>query len=324
MGRPALKQPPPADSLHAKLRVIEGPQKGRSFRVLSSHALIGRSSGECDIFLDDPYCSRKHALLVKDEAEGFVLQRISKEAKLAVNKKNIEKYKPLQNKDILTIGQTKIKFETLDPKKKSLPAAALLKSPPLRKQRAGSNAPSQSKKSRLRMIIVIIVFAGIYLFLSEQPPAGSKAKEGIKMRTEQDIESDIQEVAQLEESLKKEKKRMRSQDYKNAQIAYIRGIRDYRQGLFGRARESFRVCKTLYPRHKLCSGYLKKSQIKYEKLTQRNMVLGKQYRKQNQFRQCAASFKTVMTMMAYNTSHPLYKEAVTNFRFCSLQTQERY
>ena len=321
MGRPALKHEA-ASLLHAKLRIIEGPQKGRSFRVLSSHALIGRSQGECDIFLDDPYCSRKHALLVKDEdSGGFILQRISKEAKLAVNKKSVEKHKLLQNKDILTMGQTKIKFETLDPKKKSLPAAALLKSPPLRKK---SSPPPAGKKSSLRMVIVIIVFAFIYLFLSTEQPNNSKIKEGIKMRTDQDIESDIQEVAQLEEDLKKEKKRMRSQSYKNAQIAYIRGIRDYRQGLFGRARESFRVCKTLYPQHKLCSGYLKKSQIKYEKLAQRNMVLGKQYREQGQFRQCASSFKTVMTMMAYNSSHPLYKEAVTNFRFCDLQTQERY
>ena len=84
------------------------------------------------------------------------------------------------------------------------------------------------------------------------------------------------------------------------------------------------MCKTLYPQHKLCGGYLKKAQIKYEQLAQRHLVLGKQYREKKQYRQCASSFTTVMKMMSYDNNHPLFTEAKTNLSFCKLSLKGRY
>lgn len=322
MSQPAVLQ---SSELQAKLRILSGPQKGRSFRLISDCVSIGRVNAENDIILDDPYCSRKHAVIIKN-AHTFVLQRISKQAHLKVGKKDIKKSKELQHKDILIIGQTQIKFEILKdihplqnptflPVQNNHPSSPQI-----------SPLPQSSLKSNpwlIRFIFISIFGALLYIGLTDSP-SDTQQKTAIQLRTQKDIESDIKAVEQMESERVKEKNIMKDRSHKNAHIAYLRGIRDYRQGLFGRARENFRVCKTLYPKHKLCTGYLKKSQIKYEQLAQRNMILGKQYRDQNQFRQCAFSFKTVMIMMSYNKSHPLYSEAKTNFTFCNTQMEEIY
>ena len=324
----AVSSPSP----HAKLRILNGPQKGRSFRLVADQAAIGRLAGENDIVINDPYISRRHLVIVKNE-NSFSAQKISKNARFAVNKKKELERSPLKHKDILTLGQTQIKFEVIkDGKLKALPQPAVSSSQPAMPSPHpamppphSSSADSQfsSKKMIFRGVVILIFGVMLYIGLSD-PSVNEEEKTALRIRTQKDIEFDIKNIKEEESQVIEEKQKLKDRSHKNAHIAYLRGIRDYRQGLFGRARENFRVCKTLYPQHKLCTGYLKKSQIKYEKLAQRNMVLGKQYKDQNQFRQCSSAFKTVMVMMSYNKRHPLYSEAKTNFKFCNVQMEEIY
>ena len=317
----------PSEGPQAKLRVADGPDQGRSFRMVSDCVSIGRG-GENDIVLGDPYCSRQHAVIVQNEGE-FVIQRVSKQGILKIGKKEIKKSQKLKHKSALTLGQTQISFEILkEGEMKPLPHPLVLAerqaSLSRKKTEASSFGGGSTKPWIIRGAMLMVLGGFLYMGLQESPDGEEEKtqEEAFRLRTQEDREGDIKSIDELQLKLKEEKSLMKSN--KNAHIAYLKGIRDYRQGLFGRARENFRVCQTLHPSHKLCSHYLKKSTIKYEKLAQRNMVLGKQYRDQNQFRQCASSFKNVWVMMSYNKSHPLYSEAKSNFNFCITQLEEIY
>jgi len=310
----------------AKLRVLSGPFKGKSFKLVSNHVYIGRAAEVNDIVVDyDPYCSRKHALISKDpHSPHYTVSRIAHSANLYVGKNSVKDKLQLKNGNIITVGQTQFKLEVL--KKAELAIVPKQKNHPDNIHPAPTPPISgQGKSPNLFRLIIIIAFVGLgFLLFTNSPEQSEQKKEKTKLRLEQDMEDDIQSVNQMKEKVIEEKQKTSSAAFKNAQQAYLKGIRDFRKGFFGRAQENFRVCKTLYPQHKLCSGYLKKSQIKNEQLAQRHLVLGKQYREKKQYRQCISSFTTVMTMMSYNNNHPLFKEAKTNLSFCKLSLKDRY
>ena len=310
----------------AKLRALSGPFKGKSFKLVSSHIYIGRAAEINDIVVDyDPYCSRKHALISKDpHSSYYTVSRIAHSANLYVGKKSVKDKLPLKNGNIVTVGQTQFKLEIL--KKAELAIVSSQKNHPNIPH--PTPIPSQSNRpsspNLLRWVIIAVILGVGFLLLTNSPEKSEQTKEQTKLRLEQDMEDDMQAIHQMRDKVVEEKKEASSAAFKNAQQAYLKGIRDFRKGFFGRAKENFRVCKTLYPQHKLCGGYLQKSQIKYEQLAQRHLVLGKQYREKKQYRQCAFSFTTVMTMMSYNNNHPLFKEAKTNLSFCKLSLKENY
>ncbi|MDE0152149.1 MAG: FHA domain-containing protein [Bdellovibrionales bacterium] len=312
-------------AVKAKLRVLSGPFKGKSFKLVSEHIYLGRAAEVNDIVIDyDPYCSRKHALISKDpHSPYYTVSRIAHSANLYVGKKSVKDKLRLKNGSILTVGQTQFKLEIL---KKAELAIVPQQKNQLSNIRPPASSPADKNKSPnlLRLIIIITIIGLGLLLLTDSPEQSEQQKEKTKLRLEQDIEDDMQSINQRKEKVIEEKKESGSTAFKNAQQAYLKGIRDFRKGFFGRAKENFRVCKTLYPQHKLCGGYLKKAQVKYEQLAQRHLVLGKQYREKKQYRQCVSSFTTVMTMMSYDNNHPLFKEAKTNMSLCKLALKDSY
>lgn len=183
------------------------------------------------------------------------------------------------------------------------------------------NRKEKKKKSLLpKIILITLVAAGIYLYLNDSE--NKKEKED-QLRTIMDREEDIKTLSELREKEQEKRNKNALISYKNAQFAYINGIRDYRKGVYSRAIESFRVCKTLYPQHDLCASYLKKAQIKNQQLIQAWMVAGKDYREKRRFVPCMSSFKNVM-MAVKDKQNLTYKEAVENYKICQIQHEDRY
>ena len=306
----------------AKIVILNGPLEGRSFKLISNQILIGRAPAENDIVLDyDMYCSRKHALILKDSlGETYYVQKVSKKTPLFLNQKEITDKKKLKHNDILTVGETQLQMR-ISKKSELAIVPPAHQTPQLSGARANkkSTKRKQSPLTPPRLILVLVILAGVYFSTMDST---ENKKEAVKIRTEQDFEDALSLDTQLTLEKEKEIEQINTPSYKNAQIAYLRGIRDYRQGLFGRAIENFRVCRTLFPKHKLCSGYLKKSQMKYEQLAQKNLILGKHYMEKKQYRQCSSSFKTVMTMMSFNKNSKLYKEAKQKFLLCEKSKQK--
>jgi pSer/pThr/pTyr-binding forkhead associated (FHA) protein len=58
---PTPSRPAAAASLSVALRVVEGPDRGRVFRVVGSEITVGR--GDVQVRLDDPEVSRQHCVI---------------------------------------------------------------------------------------------------------------------------------------------------------------------------------------------------------------------------------------------------------------------
>lgn len=186
--------------------------------------------------------------------------------------------------------------------------------------------PHLSKKRKKKksfgpkIILMLLALGGSYLFLSDSK--NTKEKQD-KLKSILEREEDVKTLSELREKEQEKRSKNALSNYKHAQFAYIKGIRDYRKGVYIRAIESFRVCKTLYPQHDLCTSYLKKAQVKNQQLIQAWMVAGKDYREKRRFVPCMASFKNVM-MAVKDKQNLTYKEASENYKICQIQHEDRY
>ncbi len=176
------------------------------------------------------------------------------------------------------------------------------------------------KKIKPKIILVVVAGAMAYLLLSDN---STKEEEEDKLRTQMEREESVKTLTELKETEIKKREKNQLSSYKHAQFAYIRGIRDYRKGVYSRAVESFRACKTLYPQHDLCGSYLEKARTRNQQLIQAWMIAGKRNREKRRFVPCMSSFQNVMTAIR-DKKNLTYKEAFENYTICKLQHEDRY
>ena len=188
-------------------------------------------------------------------------------------------------------------------------------------QHKPKTAGKQNKKLKPKIIGLILALIFLYLFLSDSDTQNIEKED--KLRTQMEKEENVQTLQELEKTEIDKRQKNKLISYKHAQFAYIKGIRDYRKGVYNRAVESFRTCKTIYPQHELCGAYLEKAQAKSQQLIQAWMIAGKAYREKRRFAPCMSSFKNVMTAIR-DKSNLTYKEAYENYKICQLQYEDRY
>ena len=180
----------------------------------------------------------------------------------------------------------------------------------------------KKRKIKPKILLVSGIIFISWLLLSDSDNGSVEEKKDILI-TRQDKERDIKTLSELKEKEQAKRKINSLPTFKNAQFAYVKGVRDYRKGLYNRAIESFRVCKTLYPKHELCSNYLQKSQIKQQQLIQSWMISGKYHREKREFHACMANFQNVIFAIQDETNI-VYKEAFENYKICQIQHEDRY
>ena len=374
-----------------RIKVIEGPHKGTSYKLVAGKVTIGRSSDNDIVLIDDDKCSRKQAIISLESNNTYFIKDVSKKGSIQIN--DISKIKSdLQDGDLIQFGSSVLQFVFSGAKNIQSPAAATpapinpvqentnppemnnsqqlvpvapssqpiiggqlatgptnadnlpslqkdnnlpnvhmnpgipnynhppgyqnphIQTPPLKKK-------AQRKKSLAPKVIVVGLIIGGAWFFSQD--VKEKIKKEDNIRTMQDMEEEIKTLTELKDQELQKRNKNLDQNYQYAQSAYIKGLRDYRKGVYIRAVESFRVCKTLYPQHELCPAYLKKAQAKNQQLIQAWMVAGKDYREKRRFVSCMSSFKNVMTAIKNQKNHT-YKEAKENFKICQIQYEDRY
>ncbi|MCB0414658.1 MAG: FHA domain-containing protein [Bdellovibrionales bacterium] len=287
------------------LKIVRGPDKGASFKILSAQVTIGRDSDN-NIKLNDKKVSRKHAV-IKFVAGGAKIQELSEHNRMAVDGKKT-KQAPLTDHSTFLIGDTEFVFRILSKEqaltkpKKSLPGL-------------GKSSSKSAKKSK-NLLPVYFIIGGLLLFLLFSE-SSNKKKNTIEIRDEKAIEESIKKN---EENLKEwqkqlARKEISSKDYQQAEVLYKQGFRDFEHGNYEQALTAFQACLSIFSKHELCERYQFLSKRKLDELLQYNMVLGRQYMEKNQFKQCIHAFKNVM-LMVKNNQDPVYKEAESNLKIC--------
>jgi uncharacterized membrane protein len=107
-----MTQSPPTEQLHqpwARLVGLTGPLSGRVATLERQQVLIGRVPG-CDVVVDDPHVSRRHAEL-RHEADGTSISDLGSTSGTLVNQRQIQHDWPLRDGDTVTVGGVSFRFE---------------------------------------------------------------------------------------------------------------------------------------------------------------------------------------------------------------------
>ncbi|HMN67268.1 MAG TPA: FHA domain-containing protein [Bdellovibrionales bacterium] len=322
MSRALAAQPP----IETRWTILSGASRGAVCVMGRGQFVIGRSP-ECELVITgDPKCSRRH-VEVRVTPQGAEFNLLN-DQNLALHNGIETARGVLKDGDRLVVGETELQFgfgggAGAEPElaivPQDMPGMPGIAAPqPRPRPRPRSSKPA---KGRNRFIVYGIVGLILFWLLS---PTGKK-KEELKLRTEQQIEADIDAANKLRDAADAANATRLDGTItsRQAQENYVRGFRDYREGQFERALTSFQACLALNPEHALCTRYLRLAQRRFNELTQYHMVLGRKYRDQNQYRACRAAFRNVMVMVK-DANSAIYKEAKANYEACNSFVEGRY
>jgi pSer/pThr/pTyr-binding forkhead associated (FHA) protein len=303
-----------------KWTVINGPMKG-SVRLMNlSQFTIGRNS-DCEFVIsNDPKCSRKHALVSTDRQYSYI-ESLNDKNPVSVNGRDIERAR-LKDGDIITIGETQIQFNATSlPNLQPHPIyARVAPAPGIPRSNRPTGRSVKSGGAKRFLMYGGLALVGALIFLDSP-----KKKKELELRTEQQIQADIEAANKLKEiSDQQAMKRLDgSLTAQQAQENYVRGFRDYKKGQYERALVSFQACLALNPEHILCNRYLRLAQRRFNELIQYQIVLGRKYRDQNQYKACRSAFRNVMVMIK-DANNASYREAKANYEACNSLVEGRF
>lgn len=314
----------PTTASETKWTVIKGSMAGTVRLMTSSHFTMGRSP-DCEFIIgNDPKCSRRHATVTWTRP-GYEITSLAAANLILVNGREVHRA-VLTNDDIVTVGTTEIQFNiTTQPTTANVQLRRLAAVPNTNSGITNARSHRQPKRSASvspRLLIYLgLGLVVMYLLFG----TSAKKKDPLKIRGEDQIQEAIENANKLREAADKMSLQRLSTNTvaRQAQENYVRGFRDFRKGQFERALDSFGTCLALNPSHVLCSRYRQLSQRKFNELVQYQIVLGRRYRDQNQFKACKASFRNVMVMVK-DASSAAYREAKANYDACHAMVEGRF
>jgi pSer/pThr/pTyr-binding forkhead associated (FHA) protein len=334
-----LNQLAPTAQPEHSLTVVNGPDKGATYKLVSGRISLGRGTDNTIILKDDPKISRQHALIIVS-AVNVQITDLSERKKTLVNGTPI-RTSVLVSGAVIQIGETRLIYKTEsagddamsnletvvqtnvstglasvhsigEAVKRSMKTSSV--------SRPSSRKNSSGNKTVFYSIIGVLVLLGAWLAL-QKPKQTAPADVPSEQQMQAQINSDQKIVSDLQAAKEKEGRTTRS--YEEAQGHFIRGFRDYQKGQYQRAMESFQACKSLFPEHSQCKTYYILAQNKFDLLIQTQMILATRYKDQNQYDACYATYRNVIVMLGDKTNH-MYQEAVAGRDACQALGGERY
>jgi len=306
----------PSHRAQFRVVILNGPDKGTSYQLLSDEVSIGRGHDN-DIVVNDSRCSRKHAVLTLTD-EGVEISDLSNKNQITFNEQKRERAL-LTNGSVFTLGITQFRLETTEsalPKPVPIsPEATRVMPFPTIPQPIPTRPPRGPKRNMTFYYLIVGIALGLgwLLWPSHKPPA-----ENTPVQSDDQIESTIQDFRSKEEILRKQIND--SPQYKEAQALYLQGFRDYRKGQFELAIEEFRAALSIYPDHQLANRYLKLARRRLDEEIQQSIIEGRQFRERNMFRRCVASFDIAMSFLK-DPNNLTYREAKEMRDECALHLE---
>ena len=304
------------------LRITSGRNKGKQLRLFGNKITVGRHS-DCDIVMkDNKTCSRKHALIIRKN-NSYSIESLKTDNPVLINNQPVETPHILKEGDIVILGDISCVFT----EQKPLPARLSQPGHLIKKSDSNEGVSQKAINTKKRKIekkpnfLFVLIILGLlgFLFLSGEDK--KTEDQTMKIKTEKEVNEEL-------EAMKKINKEEEEEIFKTApsegeaRIAFIKGFRDYRKGYYHRAEKHFNHCLTLNQKYEICASYVRQSRKRIERLIQRKMILGKEYRQNSQYKSCAATFQSV-EIMVRDTSHILFKEARENRKFCEMKIHNR-
>ncbi len=310
-----VKRPSQVPQFSIEIQVASGAGVGRVFSFSKPRVTIGREVDN-DVIVEDIKVSRHHCEVELTE-QGLRVVNVSERNSIFVGGQAVQEAH-LHPQSEITVGDTTlaIRYQFFNPQ--------------VLQQLIQQNKKSKSSISlpfvsgmdwkRLRFYGIVVLGALLaYLFFSEEAKQGNTTSVRTEYDLSKSIDQSLQKIKELEQ--KRAESGRDSLQFQMAEQHYVKGFRDYRQGQFRRAMDSFGAALAVFPSHELAKKYYGLSHRKFYEEVQQHMNLGKKYRGKNNFRLCRSSFMQVMVMLK-DASNPTFKEAKQLFDECSYRLEE--
>lgn len=343
------------------LRIRSGPDKGASFQLLPPRVNIGRGP-QNDIVLSDPKVSRA-AVAFEFSMEKIIVRDVSSRQTLRINGQLFQETSIKDGDTILigdsemqfsveaiplgpipvpqTVGAPSLRHPSASGLPPSVPSGSNVLSfpepgpinygasknglpppPHFHPSQARTGGGQDSGRLRFYMIIAILGLGLAWLLNS-----GSDKKNQEKgLKTVEEIEKEIQSSEENLENLVSKRSFANEAEktrYKEAQVHYLEGFRDYQKGQYGRAIKSFETALAIDANHALAARYKRLAEKSRDEVIALLMIEGRSYRDKTMYGRCSAALEKVLDALP-NVDDIKYRQAKTLKDECDLLHQERF
>lgn len=316
----------------ARLKVVQGPDKGVVFVVTGARVTIGRGD-ENDVMFMDLKSSRKHAEMALD-ASGLWSVRDLGSANGIVHNGSVTRAAQLKKGDTIAIGETVFEFtpgdagtRTLmappkpvsadyafpavvpDPKKKIAPVrtapapTAVAAAQPAAAPGAfagiagiGAAMGGTSGTQNKRPLLILLIGVAAWFYLDEEPPPPKpavKKEEGNQVRDLASYLPAYDPSARLN----------------SAEMFFRAGFREYRERNYLRAKTQFETTLQIAPGHRLATLYLKHCEKAIEDEVRHHIEQGRKGLDIGKLTAAKGHFEAVTRLLHRDPESAAYREA---------------
>ena len=294
------------------IKVELGPDAGKAYHIRPPHITLGRDS-QCQIPLSDPKASRRQCMIKFDN--DVVCVDLSSRKTTLVNGKPGNN-KSLKPGDVISFGNTSLRFLTQT-------------NPKITPQLTGQkerirDQEKKKRKQRFNFFLTAMGLVVVLLFFLQDDPVKAQQEELVTQENlNEQIEESRERRAQLMESYKKKKKFSKKSYLYKVENHFISGFRDFQNGQYNRALDSFGTTIATDQTHIKAQLYSKTAKKKRSGLIETHLQDGRKYKEKMMYNRCAAEFEKAIVLMN-NTNSQKYQLAKTQLNECRILKNEGY
>ena len=344
------------------LKIVRGAEKGTIFDIQSEQVTVGRSQENDIVLAKDPKVSRQHAeidlsdikIRIRDISERNFIYIDNERCKFGILAHgsrlkigqtefefSIEEGQglavveaPVQKPHLAAVPSLAVEAPKV-PTPMAVPSAPQMTPPavpptfpqapptPPPVQPTNSKGGARNNGSRKNFYIIVGVVGMLLVYLLSSSP--KKQEEELEIRSSEEILKDNEASRMRRNAVveARQKSGQNSRQYDEAQSAYLRCFRDYRQGQYSRAIQHCRAALAIYSRHTLAQRYLQLSRRRLDEKIQHMLRQGRKFHEKGYFSRCTSALKSVMYELK-DPSHQMYKEAKQLHSECQTLSQGRF
>lgn len=283
---------PKEAGVYYRLICLTGGNKGESYVLLGNRIVVGRGD-KTDIRLNDIKASREHAEITK-VGDGWVVTDLGSQNGMMVNEKKITQ-EALKEGDKVIIGQTVFKFAKVEVTSKS------------KVIKEESPEEATKKKTMVPIMILAIVFMGLFLF-DDDKPAEQAPQSKPTGSNYQDVNNEYVQA------IKKRQANEDKQIKEKLNVIYQRGLRELRERNYFRAIHEFNLALIIAPGDSQAEYYLRKTKEELDREIEGFTARAQRDEESLKYRSSIVSYCSIIRLLYSVPDDPRHKNAVKQIK----------
>lgn len=274
--------------VYYRLVCLTGGNKGESYVLMGNRIVVGRGD-KADIKLNDTKASREHAEITK-VGENWVVTDLGSQNGVMVNERKVTQ-QALHESDKLIIGQTVFKFARVEVASRS-------------KVIKEGNDDSKGNKTIMPFLILVSVFAMVFLFDDDKKPIAPQQSKSNLMN----VDNEYRRV--LDDKRAKEDKQIKEK----MNAIYQRGLRELREKNYFRAIHEFNLALIIAPGDSQAEYYLRKTKEELDREIEGFTAKAQRDEESLKYQSSIVSYCSIIRLLYSVPDDPRHKNAVKQIK----------